>query len=122
MAAVTSEPRDWTFIQQVGGLTVGAPQRQDHGTYRLPIRCDVSGLQAITVKPTLLNSALAVRETRAAVRGQTIQLWIVTCAVDAHHGPAAPDVILKNILPSRYQVVYRNRDGGVVNLREMEVN
>jgi hypothetical protein len=41
--------------------------------------------------------------------------------VDARHNPAAPDIILKNIPPGRYQVHYRNRDGSVVNLRRVEI-
>lgn len=121
MEVVTSEQRDWSFIQSVGGLAVGEPQKLDNGSYRLPIRCDVSGLQTITIKPTTLNSALGVRETGCAVRGQTIQLWITTCVVDAKHSSAAPDVVLKNIPSGKYQVQYRNRDDTVVNLREIEI-
>jgi hypothetical protein len=121
MAVVTSEQRDWAFIQSVGGLAVGESQKQADGTHRLPINCDVSGLKQVTIKPTLINSALAVRETCHAVRGQTIQLWIKTCVIDSRHSPAAPDVVLKNIPPGRYQVQYRNRDGSVMNLREIEI-
>jgi hypothetical protein len=90
MAVVTSEQRDWNFIQSVGGLAVGEPQKLADGNYRLPINCDVSGLKQVTIKPTLINSALAVRETGCAVRGQTIQLWVKTCVLDAkHNSPAA---------------------------------
>lgn len=121
MAVVTSESRDWNFIQSVGGLAVGEPQKQADGTYRLPINCDVSGLKQVTIKPTIINSALAVREIAYAVRGQTIQLWIKTCVIDSRHSPAAPDVTLKNIPPGRYQVHYRSRDGSVMNLREIEI-
>lgn len=121
MAMLTSEQRDWAFIQSVGGLAVGEPQRLADGNYRLPINCDVSGLKQITIKPTTLNSALAVRETGCAVRGQTIQLWIKTCVMDARHSPAAPDMVLKNVPAGRYQVQYRSRDGSVVNLHEIEL-
>ncbi len=121
MAVITSEQRDWNFIQAVGGLAVGEPQKLENGNYRLPLSCDVSGLKRVTVKPTTLNSALAVRETAYAVRGQTIRLWIKTCVVDARHNSAAPDVVLKNIPPGHYQVQYRNRDGGVTDLREIEL-
>lgn len=121
MAVMTSEQRDWTFIQSVGGLAVGEPQKQAEGVWHLPITCDVSGLKQVTIKPTMINSALAVRETCQVVRGQTIQLWLKTCIVDSRHSPAAPDVLLKHIPPGRYQVHYRNRDGSTVTLREIEI-
>ena len=121
MAVVTSEHRDWTFIQQVGGLAVGEPQKLADGNYRLPIRCDVSGLEAVTIKPRTVNSGLIVRETGCAVRQHTIQIWIKTCLADKKHNAAAPDVLLKNIPPGKYQVQYRNLDGSLVNLREIEI-
>jgi hypothetical protein len=121
MAVVSSEQRDWSFIQSVGGLGVDEPQKLDNGNYRLPVRCDVSGLHAITVKPTTLNSGLIVRETRATVREHTVQIWIVTCVADKHHNARAPDVILKNLPPGTYQVQYRSRDGSLTRLREIEI-
>jgi len=120
MAMLTSEYRDWTFIQQVGGLTAGEAQKMENGTYRLPILCDVSGRE-ITSKPTTANSGLIVRETGFSIHKNSIQIWIKTCLADGKHNAFAPDVLLKNIPSGTYQVQYRNRDGSTVNLRAIEI-
>jgi len=120
MAVVTSEQRDWAFIQSVGGLAIDEPQKLETGNYRLPIRCDVSGRE-ITIKPTTANSGLIVRETCCAICAHSIQIWIKTCLADGKHNALAPDVILKNPPPGAYQVQYRSRDGSLTHLREIEI-
>jgi predicted RNase H-like HicB family nuclease len=58
ISSAARSSRDWQFVQSVGGLALGTPQRDDRG-HVLPIRCDVSGTRTITVHPTAINSALA---------------------------------------------------------------
>src|SRR5881394_3841678 len=77
LSAVRSS-RDWQFIQSVGGIALGTPQRDDHGDVILPIRCDVSGTRTITVHPTALNSALVCEHPSVRVRSPTVFLTIRT--------------------------------------------
>lgn len=48
-------------MQSVGGLRIDAPVVEADGSTYLPLLCDVSGLQTITVKPTAMNSSQVVR-------------------------------------------------------------
>lgn len=72
----TRETKDWDFIQKVGGIKTGTPIETEDGLY-LPVLCDVSGLDSITVKPTLLNSALWCLKTRISRKDNTIHLKVV---------------------------------------------
>ena len=77
----TSEARDWQFVQQTGGMRVGAPIEKD-GKKMLPIEYDVSGLSTITCKPTTMNSGLAVRRIDAVVKDGKIVIRLVTQVVE----------------------------------------
>ncbi len=72
----TREISDWEFIQKVGGIKTGVPLETEDGFY-LPVLCNVSGLDSITTKPTLLNSALSCLKTRFSIKGNTIHLKVV---------------------------------------------
>jgi hypothetical protein len=69
----------WAFVQSIGGLTLGAPTRIAHG-WALPVNVNVSGLEALTRKPTMLNSALICDSTNVAVNGNLIYLTISTAS------------------------------------------
>jgi hypothetical protein len=77
----TSEVRDWQFVQQTGGMRVGAPIEKD-GKKMLPIEYDVSGLTTVTCKPTTMNSGLAVRRIEAAVKDGKIVIRLFTQVVE----------------------------------------
>jgi len=113
--------QDWQFIQQAGGLRVGAPQKLAAGKYRLPVKCDVSGLQAVSVRPTALNSGIAIEKIGYAVQGGTLQLWIVTCAAGGQRSAAVESLVLEGMKPGKYKVQYRDKDLRVVDLREIEI-
>lgn len=70
------QPRDWDFIQKVGGIKTGIPLETEDGLY-LPVLCNVSGLDSITTKPTLGNSALWCLKTRTSIKGNNIHLKVV---------------------------------------------
>jgi len=78
---LTSESRDWQFIQRTGGIRIGAPIDRE-GTKVLPIEYDVSGLTTITRKPTALNSGLAVRKIEAVKKDKQIILRVFTQLVE----------------------------------------
>lgn len=73
----TSETRDWEFVQQTGGLRIGAPIEKE-GRRVLPVEYDVRGLTIVTRKPTTMNSGLAVRRIEVVAKGGHIVLQVVT--------------------------------------------
>jgi hypothetical protein len=78
---LTSETRSWQFVQQTGGMRIGAPIEKD-GKKRLPIDYDVSGLTTITCKPTTMNSGLAVRRIEAVGKDGKIVIRVTTQVIE----------------------------------------
>tara|TARA_R110002073_G_scaffold271180_1_gene434522 strand:+ start:2033 stop:2518 length:486 start_codon:yes stop_codon:yes gene_type:complete len=72
-----SEPRDWDFIQSVGGIKLGDPYKLNGMTW-VPILFDVSGNQAITVQPTNSNTGLACAQIMTRRSGNSTSLAIYT--------------------------------------------
>ncbi|MDD5521602.1 MAG: hypothetical protein PHI84_12355 [Kiritimatiellae bacterium] len=121
VSLITSRGQSWEMIQSVGGLRVDNPVTQTDGTIFLPVICNVSGLDTVTVKPTMLNSALVVRKIATKCRKDSIQLQIVTCVVDNKHTSITKGVYLGRMKKGSYLVQYLNPDGSVVKLREIEI-
>ena len=69
---LTKETKDWKFVQSVGGMKVSIKDTA------LLVECDVSGTKKVTVKPTMVNSALGVRELKHKRDGNTISLTLGT--------------------------------------------
>jgi len=109
------------MIQSVGGLRVDNPVTQDDGSVFLPVVCNVSGLEAITVKPTTLNSGLVVRKIKSKVLQNKIQIQVVTCVVDKKHTSISKGVSLGKIKPGTYQVEYLNPNKSTIKLRKIEI-
>ena len=109
------------MIQSVGGLRVENPVTQSDGTIFLPVICNVSGLDTITVKPTMLNSALVIKKITAKCKGDRILIQIVTCVVDNKHVSSTKGVDLGKPKKGLYQVEYLNPDRSTVSLRTIEV-
>jgi hypothetical protein len=122
-----AEERDWSFIQAVGGLAIGEPYREN-GRLILPLHCDVSGLAEITVKPTLLNSALAFESVHLERHGTSIFLKVsTTIATQKHPKATCENVELGELPGGRYSVFYGeapssfNSHEQVVKLGEIEI-
>ena len=118
---LTSQGQSWEMIQSVGGLRVDDPVTQGDGTVFLPIVCNVSGLDTITVKPTMLNSALVVRKITAKCRKDRILIQVVTCVVDNKHTSISKGVRLGRMKPGAYHVEYMNPDGTMMMVRRIEI-
>ena len=73
---LTRETEDWDFIQKVGGIRTETPLETEDGFY-LPVKCNVSGLDSVTIKPTTLNSALSCLKIKSIVNGNTIHLKVI---------------------------------------------
>jgi hypothetical protein len=122
VSLLTSRAQSWEMIQSVGGLRVDDPVRQPDGHVFLPVVCDVSGLVAITVKPTMMNSALVVRKVAVRRRAERIQLQVVTCLVDHRHTSLSTRVDLGVLNKGFYLVEYRNPNGITIFVRKIEIN
>jgi hypothetical protein len=120
---VTEEPISWEFIQSVGGLRVLDPQRQPDGTLLLPVECDVSGLRAVTVKPTAINSGIVVASTEAQVSANRIHLRVIVCAAGAEGASSrAPPARLEALAPGDYVVEYLSPDGALEELATIRID
>ena len=102
---LTSEPRDWTFIQSVGGMKVSAKDST------LTVECDVSGLKKVTVKPTMINSGIGVRKLKHRRDGNTILLTLTTCVIGKGITTSPKPVDLSNYPDGEYSVEYLDPDG-----------
>jgi hypothetical protein len=117
--AALAQARDWAFIQSVGGLALGTP-RQRSGGWQLPIRCDVSGVEAVTQQPTAMNSSL-ICITEARVEGQTILLTVLTRPDTDGAFSACRPARLGQPPKGRYEVFYAGSASERVPLGEVYI-
>jgi hypothetical protein len=110
-SAIFGTARTWDFMQSVGGIALDTPVARG-GRWSLPLRCDVSGLTAVTVKPTLVNSALVWADTRAQVTDHDILITIETGPIRlSGETTACGDAELGKVKKGKYTVYYRDPDG-----------
>lgn len=109
LSFVTATPRDWNFVQGVGGIRIMAPVGAG-AEARLPIECDVSGLHAITCRPTLLNSGLVIRSVHTSMAEGAIYLRVVTSLPGDGLQPGGVHFAdLSRLKPGAYTVYYGRR-------------
>lgn len=113
-----SEPRDWDFVQSVGGIAFDRPSLES-GEWVLPIQADVSGLQKITVAPTLLNSGLSCKAVEVSIEDKVIYLTLVTGLGGRGRTSICPAARLGVPAPGAYAVMYRAPRGKAVRLGEV---
>lgn len=118
--AANAETRNWSFVQSVGGMSLGAPVRAGTG-WSLPITANVSGLEAITQTPTTLNSALVCERTSAVVEDRNIYLAISTGLVRGKYTVNCPSAQLGQVSAGAYRVFYRGPEHKPVLLGEIQV-
>ena len=116
--AVCSEAKDWAFVQSVGGIALGAASVSEE-KWSLAVRANVSGLEEVTVKPTLLNSALICESTTASVQGNDIYLTINTGLVRDDFSASCPAAKLGRVKEGSYQVFYKSPNGEAQRLGEI---
>lgn len=121
LSALLGEERDWEFIQSVGGISIGKPVVEKND-WLIPVKCNVAGLREITVKPTMLNSALVWADTEVRIKGDVIYLSIETAVVgmggeSSNCGPAK----LGKIEPGKYSVMYLSPDKSTNSIGEVEI-
>jgi hypothetical protein len=102
---LTQETRSWAFIQSVGGMKISLQGNT------LSVDCDVSGTRKVTVKPTMINSGLAVRKLAHKQFGKTIQLSLVTSVFEKGMSSSCKPLDLSAYPAGEYSVEYRDPDG-----------
>ena len=102
---LSSQHQDWGFIQSVGGIKVDLKKKS------LQVSCNVSGLETITTKPSLVNSAMGVRKLKCSRVGTTIRVSVVTSVLEKGMSPKCGSADLNSYPAGSYSVVYLNPDG-----------
>ncbi|WP_339068215.1 hypothetical protein [Teredinibacter turnerae] len=117
--SVVAERQDWSFVQSAGGIIVGGLDKNPNW---LVLRGDVSGLKEFTVKPTQINSALALKSVKALVVKGAINLYITTTVISKSNSTTAiQGVDISGVDAGHYIVQYLNKDGSLVKLGEVTI-
>ncbi|MFC0878959.1 hypothetical protein ACE01N_20360 [Saccharicrinis sp. FJH2] len=107
---INRKTADWDFIQKVGGIKIETPLETEDGYY-LPVLCNVSGLDSITVKPTTLNSALSCIKTKVTTNKNHIHLKIVTgVATNKNKDCKCKAVSIGDLESGEYKVFYGDEE------------
>jgi len=112
--------REWSFVQAVGGISIGMPKRELKG-WILPIHADVSGLTQVTIKPTILNSGLACERVAVRIDHFSIYIAIVTGLVRQPYTSLCPAANLGAVNHGSYRVFYRGPHEPEVFLTEINI-
>lgn len=119
--AICAEEVGWSFVQSVGGISIGEVS-QDEGGWLLAIHANVSGLEEVTVKPTIVNSALICESTSASIQDSAIYLTISKGLIREGYSIDCPAAKLGNINAGNYQVFYKSPNGETQPLGEVVIN
>jgi hypothetical protein len=104
-AAGCERRENWSFVESVGGIAVGTPQRTAQG-WVLPVDADVSGLRNITTRPTATNSGIACKGIGAKVEGRAVYLTLVSQVAGQGGEARCPPVNLGAMDVGKYTVLY----------------
>jgi hypothetical protein len=111
---------NWKFVQSVGGMALGKPVLDRPG-WILPVRIDVSGLDTVSVKPTVMNSALVCERVAVAIEQRNIYLTVVSGLARAGASPRCPPAELGRIDGGQYSVFYRSPGEAPVPLGDLSI-
>jgi hypothetical protein len=104
----TSHLATWEFIQSVGGIRVGNPEKKASNSWVLPVICDVSGVTTVTQKPTTLNSPLVVTKILHQVVGNEIQISVVVnTPLRSSRDSRCTAIAVEAISAGEYKVLYQ---------------
>lgn len=107
MSSAARSTADWQFVQSVGGIAVGAPQRGANGQVFLPVNCDVSGLRAVTTDPSAINSGIVCEAPAVVVHGRSVFIAVVTSLPSEKFGSSrCPNANVGALAPGQYAVFY----------------
>ena len=108
--SITRKSADWNFIQNVGGIKTEKPIETEDGYY-LPVICNVSGWDSITVKPKAVNSALFCLKTKVKIEENKIYLTVITgIPVFGNSSSKSKAVRLGNLKDGNYKIYYKDKE------------
>lgn len=107
----TSHVASWDFIQSVGGIRVGEPEKKGTASWALPVVCDVSGLTTVTQKPTAMNSGLVVTRMLHQVAGDDIHISVVVnTPASSSRTSRCAEIVVSGAKAGEYRVLYEEQD------------
>jgi len=119
---LTRDSRDWTFIQNVGGIKIEKPLETEDGFY-LPVICNVSGQDSVTVKPKGPNSALFCLKTKTTVQENKIYLTVMTgYTLFDKLDTKSKAVRIGKLEPGNYTVYYKDKKTGEHKIGEFSID
>jgi hypothetical protein len=107
--SLTRKSADWNFIQSVGGIKTEKPIETEDGYY-LPILCNVSGWDSITVKPITTNSTLFCLKTKVSIMENKIYLTVATgMSIFGNNSTKCKAAKLGNLKDGNYKIYYKDK-------------
>jgi hypothetical protein len=118
-----NESLNWNQVQDVGGLRIDDIQMTDN-QYFIPIYCNVSGIEKVSVDPKTMNSGIVFKEYKYLINDTKILLNIlVTIPSNEYKNAASTNsgIYIKksSIKPGKYKVYYMNNDKSLVYIKEI---
>jgi|GEM_PF-2225346 len=106
---LTRKSADWNFIQNVGGIKIKKPIETEDGYY-LPVICNISGWDSITVKPKALNSALFCLKTKVRIDENKIYITVITgISIFGNNNCKSKAVRIGNLKEGSYKIYYKDK-------------
>lgn len=119
---LTRSSKDWNFIQSVGGIKTEKPLETEDGFY-LPVICNVSGLDSVTVKPKGVNSALFCLKTKTTITKDKIYLTVITgYSLFDNPDRKCKAVRIGKLKPGNYKVFYKDNKSDEHRIGEFTIN
>lgn len=119
---LTRNSRDWTFIKSVGGIKTEKPLETEDGFY-LPVICNVSGQDSVTVKPTGINSALFCLKTKTKIKKNKIYLTVITgYSLFEKLNSKTKAVRIGKLKAGNYTVLYEDNKSGEHQIGKFTIN
>ncbi len=110
--SLTRKSADWNFIQSVGGIKTEKPIDTQDGYY-LPVICNVSGWDSITVRPKGPNSAIFCLKTEVKIIENKIYLTVITgIPLSDNLSSKSKAVGLGNLKEGNYKIYYKDNTTG----------
>lgn len=107
---LTKKTREWTFIEEVGGVKIKEPFLTADGWY-LPVVCDVSGTSVVTKYPTTVNSALECADIKYEIVDSIIYISIQTAVVGTKsYDCKCRPFRIGRLRLNKYEVYYKDKN------------
>jgi hypothetical protein len=120
---ISSTRASWDWVQNVGGIKLETPILEN-GSYYLPIKCNATGMEEITVKSKIINSApLYFIKSKVLIENNEINFYLIyALTLKDKYQNNLQSIKLGNIKQGKYKVNYIDQDKTKQYIREIEIN